>query len=136
MLQLIARVASIPPKAIGFMVSAGLATRQFVQLARHIRATLSTGLATRQFQRSFGPMGVQTARVSADVGLDKCALSGARRPACMMSAGIAARQSVQRACELAACGAPQARTRVHACMCFACMHACTRFACIFARMQA
>merc|ERR1712038_2250204 len=74
------------------MMSAGLAARQFVQPARHLSATLSAGLATRQFQRSFGPMGVQSARVSAGVGLDKFALSAGRQPARMMSAGLAARQ--------------------------------------------
>jgi len=84
------------------MMSAGLAARQFVQPARHLSATLSAGLATRQFQRSFGPMGVQPARVSAGVGLDKFALSGARQPARMMSAGLAARQFVQPARQLSA----------------------------------
>merc|ERR1719210_2512623 len=74
------------------MMSAGLAARQFVQPARHLSATLSAGLATRQFQRSFGPLGVQPARVSAGVGLDKFALSAGRQPARMMSAGLAARQ--------------------------------------------
>merc|ERR1719414_1191744 len=83
-------------------MSAGLAARQFVQPARHLSATLSAGLATRQFQRSFGPMGVQPARVSAGVGLDKFALSGARQPARMMSAGLAARQFVQPARHLSA----------------------------------
>jgi len=84
------------------MMSAGLAARQFVQPARHLSATLSAGLATRQFQRSFGPMGVQPARVAAGVGLDKFALSGARQPARMMSAGLAARQFVQPARHLSA----------------------------------
>merc|ERR1719210_2151336 len=84
------------------MMSAGLAARQFVQPARHLSATLSAGLATRQFQRSFGPLGVQPARVSAGVGLDKFALSGARQPARMMSAGLAARQFVQPARHLSA----------------------------------
>merc|ERR1711972_753256 len=84
------------------MMSAGLAARQFVQPARHLSATLSAGLATRQFQRSFGPMGVQPARVSAGVGLDKFALSAGRQPALMMSAGLAARQFVQPARHLSA----------------------------------
>merc|ERR550525_2115052 len=84
------------------MMSAGLAARQFVQPARHLSATLSAGLATRQFQRSFGPMGVQPARVSAGVGLDKFALSAGRQPARMMSAGLAARQFVQPARHLSA----------------------------------
>jgi len=84
------------------MMSAGLAARQFVQPARHLSATLSAGLATRQFQRSFGPMGVQPARVSAGIGLDKFALTGARQPARMMSAGLAARQFVQPARHLSA----------------------------------
>jgi len=84
------------------MMSAGLAARQFVQPARHLSSTLSAGLATRQFQRSFGPMGVQPARVSAGVGLDKFALSGARQPSRMMSAGLAARQFVQPARHLSA----------------------------------
>merc|ERR1719151_261715 len=83
-------------------MSAGLAARQFVQPARHLSATLSAGLATRQFQRSFGPMGVQPARVSAGVGLDKFALSAGRQPARMMSAGLAARQFVQPARHLSA----------------------------------
>jgi len=84
------------------MMSAGLAARQFVQPARHLSATLSAGLATRQFQRSFGPMGIQPARVSAGIGLDKFALAGARQPARMMSAGLAARQFVQPARHLSA----------------------------------
>merc|ERR1719320_738634 len=84
------------------MMSAGLAARQFVQPARHLSSTLSAGLATRQFQRSFGPMGVQPARVSAGVGLDKFALSAGRQPARMMSAGLAARQFVQPARHLSA----------------------------------
>mmetsp|Transcript_108544 Transcript_108544/g.339540 ORF Transcript_108544/g.339540 Transcript_108544/m.339540 type:complete len:579 (+) Transcript_108544:1-1737(+) len=85
------------------MMSAGLAARQFVQPARHLSSTLSAGLATRQFQRSFGPMGVQPARVSAGVGLDKFALSGAaRQPSRLMSAGLAARQFVQPARHLSA----------------------------------
>merc|ERR1719266_2335775 len=83
-------------------MSAGLAARQFVQPARHLSATLSAGLATRQFQRSFGPVGVQPARVSAGVGLDKFALAGARQPARMMGAGLAARQFVQPARHLSA----------------------------------
>jgi len=58
------------------MMSAGLAARQFVQPARHLSATLSAGLATRQFQRSFGPMGVQPARVAGvDLNLDEFNLS-------------------------------------------------------------
>merc|ERR1712048_1491407 len=68
------------------MLSAGLAARQFVQPSKQLSATLSAGLATRQFQRSFGPMGVQPAKVSAGVGLDKFALSAGRQPARMMSA--------------------------------------------------
>jgi len=84
------------------MLSAGLAARQFVQPSRHLSATLSAGLATRQFQRSFGPMGIQPTRVSAGVGLDKFALAGARQPARMMSAGLAARQFVQPARHLSA----------------------------------
>merc|ERR1719464_2372288 len=60
------------------MMSAGLAARQFVQPARHLSATLSAGLATRQFQRSFGPMGVQPARVQGvDLNLDEFNLSAA-----------------------------------------------------------
>merc|ERR1719464_1029546 len=60
------------------MMSAGLAARQFVQPARHLSATLSAGLATRQFQRSFGPMGVQPARVQGvDLNLDEFNLSEA-----------------------------------------------------------
>merc|ERR1719367_598324 len=77
------------------MLSVGLAARQFVQPGGHISATVSAGLATRQFQRSFGPMGVQPARVAAGIGLDKFALGGAREPARMMSGGPAARQFVQ-----------------------------------------
>lgn len=84
------------------MLSAGLAARQFVQPSRHLSATLSAGLATRQFQRSFGPMGIQPTRVSAGIGLDKFALAGARQPARMMSAGLAARQFVQPARHLSA----------------------------------
>jgi len=85
------------------MMSAGIAARQFVQPARQLSATLGAGLATRQFQRSFGPMGVQPARVSAGVGLDKFALSGAaRQPSRLMSAGLAARQFVQPARHLSA----------------------------------
>merc|ERR1719471_1158346 len=58
------------------MMSAGLAARQFVQPARHLSATLSAGLATRQFQRSFGPMGVQPARVAGvDLNLNEFNLS-------------------------------------------------------------
>jgi len=59
-------------------VSAGLAARQFVQPSRH----LSAGLATRSFQRSFGPVGVHQASVSAggprgvDLNLDRFSLSG------------------------------------------------------------
>eukprot|EP00416_Gambierdiscus_australes_P019815 CAMPEP_0171075636 /NCGR_PEP_ID=MMETSP0766_2-20121228/12898_1 /TAXON_ID=439317 /ORGANISM="Gambierdiscus australes, Strain CAWD 149" /LENGTH=438 /DNA_ID=CAMNT_0011532525 /DNA_START=108 /DNA_END=1424 /DNA_ORIENTATION=+ len=84
------------------LLSAGLAARQFVQPARHLGATLSAGLATRQFQRSFGPVGVSPARVSASIGTDKFSLSGARQPARMMSAGLAARQFVQPARQLSA----------------------------------
>mmetsp|Transcript_9535 Transcript_9535/g.22485 ORF Transcript_9535/g.22485 Transcript_9535/m.22485 type:complete len:948 (-) Transcript_9535:75-2918(-) len=84
------------------LLSAGLAARQFVQPARHLSATLSAGLATRQFQRSFGPVGVAPARVSAGVGLDKFALAGTRQPARLLSAGLAARQFVQPARHLSA----------------------------------
>mmetsp|Transcript_129686 Transcript_129686/g.315030 ORF Transcript_129686/g.315030 Transcript_129686/m.315030 type:complete len:437 (-) Transcript_129686:34-1344(-) len=49
------------------MMAAGLTARQFVQPSRQLGATLSAGLATRQFQRSFGPMGIQPSRVSADL---------------------------------------------------------------------
>jgi len=65
------------------MMSAGLAARSFVQPSRHLSATLSAGLATRQFQHSFGPMGVQPARVGAgvargvDLNLDEFNLSAA-----------------------------------------------------------
>merc|ERR1719346_35784 len=70
--------------------------------ARQPARMMSAGLAARQFQRTFGPMGVQPARVSAGVGLDKFALSAGRQPARMMSAGLAARQFVQPARHLSA----------------------------------